>query len=164
MVEILTDSVDAFGLGTLASKTALVVQSDHGTALLKSFLMKKFIANLALKTPDAGDVIIVGLARGDATVTEIANALQATQFERDLQTQANRRMVLMESLRIFHGTDTANGGMRALHYEVSVGGGKGIPFEDGDGWQWFVYNPDDGSLAAGSEIMGIVVYFGVWLN
>lgn len=163
MVEIIVESVDAFGLATLVSKTAVVVQSDHSTGLLQSFLMKKVRVAMVLKTPDAGDAIILGMARGDATVTEIKTALETIQLERDLQQQANVRMVIHELTRAFPGLESANGGVRVLNYEVSIGGGKGIPFEDGDGWKWFCYNLDDGDLIAGSEVMGQNTIYGVWL-
>ncbi len=162
MVEIIPEHIDTFALSTLGSKTAITVESQHSSALNSSFLMKRVRGNLLLKAADQGDVIILGMAMGDASVTEIKTALEQTQLDRDPPTQANTRVVLHETLTALVGRTTAQVDREKI--DISLGGGKGIPFEKGEGWQWFAYNPDDGALQAGAEVMGQLTYYGVWLN
>ncbi len=161
MVEILPNRISATaGLPSLAAVTAVQIAGGHSTGLLQSFLMKRVTARWALKGGVDEEIILIGMARGDATVTEIKAALETTQVERNQKNQAAVRDVLFETLKIIrHEKD---GGMAEI--DVSIGGGKGIPFEDGDGWQWFAYNLDNDSLSAGAqEIMGQLCYYGVWL-
>ncbi len=160
MVEILKDTTRGVALGTILTATALSVESGHGTGLLHSFLMKKVMANVGIRAGTIGELIIVGLARGDASVGEIKAAMEAVQLERDIVTQASNRVVLYETLRILN----LDPSQQPMHYEVSLGGGKGIPFEDGDGWQWFVYNVGSATLTTGALISMDATYYGVWLN
>ncbi len=162
MVEIISDVDVATALGTLATQTAIVMDTSHATALLQSFLMKKVRAHVRSKgatTDDDG--ILVGMARGDATITEIKAALETVQLERDMQTQANRRVVLFETLMYLRGS--GDGVTQFAEREVSLGGGNGIPFEDGDGWQWFAYNYSDGNLTTGQSLHLHATIYGVWL-
>ncbi len=138
-----------------------MIESAKGTGLLQSFLAKKLRAHITWLTPDAEDTILVGVARGDATVTEIKAALETEQVERDMQDQANVRVVLHETVHLMHAD--VNSRIDPIDMEISLGGGKGIPFEDGDGWQWFAYNIDNADLVAGGEVVGYAVMYGVWL-
>ncbi len=162
IVEILSHT-NVFSIASLATKTAVVTNSQFGTGLLSSFLMKKVRLLAFLKAAVAEETVIIGMARGDATVTEIKTAIENIQLERDLQDQANIRVVLMETLGIF-ASSTSLTAKAVIEMEVSLGGGKGIPFELGDGWAWFAYNPDNGNLSAGSqEVIMQASYYGVWL-
>ncbi len=146
-------------VASLAANIAVDISTTYGTGLLQSFLMKKVIGTLSIKAAVAEERVLVGIARGDATITEIKAAMENSQLERDLQGQANVRVVLHETVRWLNDE-----GDQIVHLDVSLGGGKGIPFEDGDGWKVFAYNPDNGALSAGSqEILGVLTYFGVWL-
>ncbi len=162
MVEILPfqNALGGVSLGTLAQGIVMDIETAHGTGLLVSFLMKKVIAEIVLDTPDSGDIIRVGMARGDATITEIKTALELTQLERDQQDQANVRVVLFETMRLLAET---SGGTRPLRIEQSLGGGLGIPFEDGDGWKWFGYNAGANDFVSGAMLFICGHYYGVWL-
>ncbi len=164
IVEILTHNIaPSSTVASLAANTAVVFNNNFGTGLLRSFLMKRVKALFFLKGAVAGELFLVGIARGDATVTEIKTALEQVQLERDLQDQANTRVILHDSLELITGLAADSTGMAKI--EISLGGGKGIPFEEGDGWQWFIYNVDDGAASAGSQqIQGRATYYGVWLN
>ncbi len=149
------------GLATLQAGVAVVIENAHSTAMLESFLMKRVEATFVLQTPDVDDHIIIGMSRGDATVAEIKAAIELTQLERDLQDQANARVVLHETKRMLTGNDGVVGDK--VHLKVSLGGGKGIPFDDGDGWAWFAYNAGSNDQVAGAFIGGNGTYYGVWL-
>ncbi len=164
IVIILSEVNSATSIASLASLTAVSIASSHGTGLLADFLMKKIRFQYFLKGAVADETIIMGIARGDATVTEIKAALEQVQLERDLTDQANKRRVLFETLKVMTGVAANPGGHEVNEMEASVGGGKGIPFEKGDGWQIFAYNPDNGALSAGAqELGGQVTYYGIWL-
>ncbi len=150
-------------LSTLNLVTALQIHAAHATGLLRSFLMKKIQYNVHLKAVTSGEGhLIFGMARGDASVTEIKAALENAQLEDDRKTQAAKRDVLFETVRSFVMDGTGVNGM-LVETISGLGGGNGIPFEEGDGWQTFVYNPDDGALTTGAQILGVVSYWGVWL-
>ncbi len=159
MVEIIREQTQAGGqdLDTLAINTALVLLSGRSTGMLQSFLMKKVLADVHLSLPDVGDTIMVGMARGDATITEIKAAMEMTQRERDMTQQASVREVLWETVRML--TDE----VPYVRIVESIGGGKGIPFEDGDGWQWFAYNMGDNAQVGGASVVISATEYGVWL-
>ncbi len=161
-IQILTDRVTGSALGTLAGITALAVEQGHGTGLLQSFLMKKLrIAAAVDGLAQADGTILIGMARGDASVTEIKTALEDAQLERDNKTQAAKRDVLHETVMLLKPIGA--GTTRVAEATISLGGGKGIPFEDGDGWQWFVYNVDSSALTTGGLVYLQASYWGVWL-
>ncbi len=162
MVEILPmrNTDGGVALDTLAKTIAMSIESSQGSGLLQSFLMKKVAVDANLITPDSGDTIIIGMARGDATVTEIKAAVEQIQLERDLVDQANARQVLWETVRVL---SDEGGFPKTVRIVESLGGGKGIPFEDGDGWQWFAYNAGGNDQVAGAFVHLSGVYYGVWL-
>ncbi len=162
MVEIIVEAANGVALGALGSSTALIIDSTHATALLTSFLMKKVRAMVKVVGAAVGDeALVCGMARGDVTVGQILTALTGAQLERDNVGQAQRRVVAHETVTplVPNGDGTT---MTAI-IEASLGGGKGIPFEDGDGWQWFVYNAGSGALTTGSTAILLGTYWGVWL-
>ena len=161
MVEILVDTAASVAIGTLGGSTALQWEGEKSTALKQSFLMKKVRASIAIAGLSVNEPILFGMARGDATVAQIKTALTQNQLERDAKDQAAVRDVLHETVRVgMHGNGDGN---FVLNYEVSLGGGKGIPFEDGDGWQWFVFNLRTGAMTTGATISAGLAYYGVWL-
>ncbi len=165
-VVILRDQANRTPLDTLAANAALQVEGGHATGMLNGFLMKKVRALIALQVVDAEDLIIVGMARGGATVTEIKTAIEMQQLDRSRQDQANVRVVLFETLEQLYAGPVVAGGQQMLlaEVEVSLGGGKGIPFDEGEGWQWFVYNWGNGAQVAGAIISIDATYYGAWLG
>ncbi len=161
MVEILPFLQSTIAVGALAAGVALDIETAHGNGMLADFLMKKVKAECVLMTPDASDVLVIGMARGDATIAEIKVALEQTQLERDMSDQANARKVLHETLRVL--SEPSGGFTDPVQIEVSLGGGKGIPFEKGDGWKWFVYNLGANDQVAGAFLHIYGTYYGVWL-
>ena len=161
MVEILKDQITATALGTLAATTALQVINAKAQTGIRPFLMKKVITNAVLRDPDADDIITIGIARGESSLSEIEQAMSVNQLTRDDPDQALVRHVLHETLRMFP-VRTA-GEAAYLHYEVSVGGGGGIPFDEDEGWQVFVFNSANTAQVAGALIAANLTYYGVWL-
>ncbi len=163
MVEIIPFRWTPIDLGTLGAQIATTVSNPHATGLLASFLAKKLDMTVWLESPDQSDAILVGMARGDATVTEIKTAIENVQLERDGQDQANTRVVLHETMAVLAGAQPSSDGYK-VRMRVSLGGGRGIPFERGDGWQFFAYNAGQNDQVAGAFLGGFGTVYGVWLN
>ncbi len=164
-IQIISEQAVNVSLGTLASRTALLLLDDHASALNEPFLMKKvrITAHLTGLTAGQGLRISIGLARGGASVTQIKSALEDNLFERNKKGQAAKRDVLSESLtevtiENFDGTIcNFDSGM------ISLGGGKGIPFDEDIGWQWFIWNKSASGMTTGSVFALIATYWGIWL-
>ncbi len=159
-VEIIPEHIDAIGLGTLAAKTALVIESQHND-ITSPFMMTHVRGSIVLKAADQGDTVVVGMAQGNASLTEIKTALEATQKARSPSQQAATRKVLHQTLMTLICRTTAQ--PDKVFIDEKIGGKKGIPFDEAVGWQWFAYNPDDGAFASGAELLGQMTYNGVWL-
>ncbi len=150
-------------LGTLAAVTAVSILAQHGTGILNAYLMKKVHARIWAEETDSNDMFLVGMARGGASVTEIKSAIEISQLDRSKKNQASVRDVLMESLTLL-GPGNDGGGTLNKDLNVSLGGGNGIPFDEGEGWQWFVYNIGQNAFVAGSFVGIDATYFGAWLG
>ncbi len=163
-VQILTDRASGAALGGLTGGVAVAVEQTHGTGLLQSFLMKKIKGTASIEGLTAGEGahLVLGLARGDASIGEIKAALEDAQLERDKKTQAAKRDVLHETIVAMNISAILNTRTMLIEFEMSIGGGKGIPFEDGDGWQWFVYNGGS-TLTTGATFSSRMTYWGIWL-
>ncbi len=157
MVEIQPQN-HAVALATLAVNTALQIGQR---TLTQSFLAKHLRATYVLRDADAGDTIVFGMARGDQSVTNIKTALELAQLERDQVNQAQARQVLFETVRTITISTVAPG---AEHFiDIPLGGGKGIPFEDGDGYQFFAFNVGADAQVAGATALVFGDITGVWL-
>jgi len=164
-IQILSHQEVNVSIGTLASRTALVVLSDHATALKTPFLMKKtrmLIEYLGITAGEASRIII-GMARGTVSVTQIKAALEDNLFDRTKKDQAAKRDVMHETItpvtwESFDGTAALfDTGM------VSLGGGGGIPFDEDIGWQWFAWNMSGGAMTTGSTFHLLGTSWGIWL-
>lgn len=155
--------------GALAAQTALQVVNQYaGANLTRTFLMKKARVTYAIKALTNDENIVIGMARGTATVTQIKDALEEDidpESSDYLEKQGSVRMVIWESIRQVMQNAEGNGGPVCDSYEFQLGGGRGIPFQENEGWQWFVYNPTTGSaLTTGSSSRFQNVYYGAWLK
>lgn len=162
-VVILRDegSVD---LATLNTKIAVAFETSHATALLNAFLMKRVRAEIVLQDAVAQEgPILVGMARGKATIAEIKAAVEMLQLDRSRQQQADVRVVLFETVRAMFDSNSGSGRV-VWTIDESLGGGKGIPFDEGEGWQWFAYNADASNLTGNAFIKLQATYFGAWLG
>lgn len=161
MVEILTELLSQ-SLGTLNSLVALKVGAayDNDQLTSRSFLVKKFMINIGVKGITAGDEgLLFGCCSGELSVGAIKAALDAIILSKDPAETGIALRVYWETIRMI-----PNLALNApLSYSVSLGGGKGIPQQVDQGWQWFIYNVSGANLQTGSTIKGSVVTYGVWL-
>ncbi len=162
MVEILTELISQ-SLGTLNSLVALKVGASYDNDQLtsRSFLVKKVCVDIGIKGVTAGDEgMLFGMCSGELSVGAIKAAMDAIILSKDPAETGIALRIYWETIRMIPHLETGGGPM---HYHVSLGGGKGIPQQVDQGWQWFVYNISGGNLNTGSVVKGSVVTYGVWL-
>ncbi len=166
---IQNETISDLALGTLGGRTALTLGTAYN-GITATFLMKRFRIWVQLKGVTAGEgfPFLVGIARGDATATEIAAALNegntsGPQDTTQVLTQDESFVVIQKTVRALFtgGIDNTQGN---LAIDISMPGKNGVPFAEGSGWQTFIYNADDDALTTGSTIQGQSQFWGVWLR
>ncbi len=163
MVTILLDLMSQ-SLGTLADGVALKVGANYDNDQLtsRSFLMKKIMMNAQVIDLTAGDnPLLFGMCSGELSVGAIKAALEQIQTDNDPAEDGIALRIFWETLRYIPLNVTSNAD--PTHYEVSLGGGKGIPMQVDQGWQWFVFNQSGGAMNTGAVFKGFATYYGVWL-
>ncbi len=165
-LQTLTVRLNSDALGTLAANTSIKLNGFDG--FTRGFLCKKVMYAIAHTATATNDNVIIGLAQGTATVAEITTALSAMNISNP--NDASNRIILdqwkvvwFETIRMMH-PDATGAGNAVLNESFSVGGGRGIPWNEDDGIQVFAYNPSTSALTTGAVIDGIVVFQGVWFN
>ncbi len=160
MVEIIPIQIRT-SLATLAVNGALIIQSAHGSAMTRAFLGKHVRMDVWLESPDAEDAILVGMSQGEASTAQIKTAVEQVQIDTDLKQQGAVRDVLFETTRVLHAN--VNAEAMVVRIDVTLGGGKGIPFEVGGGFQWFAYNAGLDDQVSGAVVVGEGSLTGIWL-
>ncbi len=146
--------------GTLAGVTGISM-GGVSTAFEDDFLCKKIRAHLWGSNWTAGDGLIIGIARGTATVAEIKTALTTSPTSMvETNIEGATKLVFFETVRVITATD----GHNEYDIDVSLGGGRGIPLANGHGYQLFVYNPTGSALSSSVLISCIITLYGVWLG
>ncbi len=153
-------------LGALAADTAVQLNQAIGSGSTQSFLAKRIKYALGITDATDTDGIIIGIASGSATVAEIQAALTVTVSNPDdagsKAVSANKRNIWWETVRYLHAE--ASQGHIVLNEDISLGGGKGIPMKEADGFQLFAYNPSTAALTTGMTVQGLLMFSGVWLK
>ncbi len=155
--------VQESALGTLGAQTSADLEAAHDTEMLSSFLAKRARVDIMVAgLTDQEGPLYVMMTRGEATQAEIASAIQTGIVRRDDVQQGEIRRVLWETARML--APIGDGGTKAaVHIDVSLGGGKGIPFDEGQGWNWSVFN-SGAQLTTGAAVSLFGSLMGVWLN
>ncbi len=154
-------------MSTLANLTALLVSSAYNGTITKTFLMKRYHYMMRLIGLTASDdvMLLVGIARGTLTVAEIATAIvQQTVNPEDPITsddQSIRSRILWQSLRLLR--TVGDGTVMDLDEFIHIGARGGIPFNETEGWNTFVFNIG-GTMATGATLFDFSIAEGVWLN
>ncbi len=164
-----TLEVDALALATLAGRTAIVLRSF--SAITATFLMQRFrylLQLVGVTTADDGP-ILVGIAKGDASLTEIASAMieANTTGPGDTTqslTQDETWVVYQNTVRAFNLSGGDPTGRFVVDMWQRFGGKNGIPALEGTGFQLFAYNAGSGALTTGSSVNGLCHVQGVWLR
>lgn len=155
--------------GTLGANSAAQLEAIV-SGIGKPFLVKKLrIQAYVSQATGHNPVLCVG--REQATAAEIATALATQNVDPEgdatyVTTQAARQNVWWETVRISHvnsGTGYEDDHV-ILDLDISVGGGKGLPIQEGDGIAIYCYNPQTASFTTAVSLIGVASVMGVWLN
>ncbi len=159
----------ASALSTLTANEAIIINTELGTALGRSFLMKKLKLSGLLSTVDAADGnMCMGLARGDATVAEIAAAMNefnasGPEDTTESLTEDEVWTVIQKSVVwAKQGIQTSDTKHDLLIVD-EISFGRGIPAIEDQGVSIFVYNGGP-SLTTGALASVHAQLWGVWLN
>ncbi len=166
---IQNETISDVALGALGGRSAITLGSAFN-GILSTFLMKRYRIWIDLEgvTSGEGFPFLVGLARGDATVTEIAAAMNEGNTAgpgdtTQVLTQDNSFVVVQKTVRAMH-RDQADLTRSHLTIDMKMPGKNGVPFLEGAGWRSFIYNADDDVLTTGATVQGQAQYWGVWLR
>ncbi len=163
---IIQNSQISTALSTLASKSAIGLASGQ-TLITATFLAKKIKYFLVLEGITASEgPFAVCAAHGDASGAEAGSAIAEanTAGPDDLtqvRSQDNVWNIVQNSLKMMN-PQRAAGEDAWLEAEISLG--KGIPFVEGAGWEFFLINLDASALTTGAIIKGLIQVWGVWLR
>ncbi len=150
-------------LDAVASQAVQFVGSQYsGSNLKQPVKLIETSVRITMAQGVADEHIFVGMCRGDASAAEVIAAIETPITERDEQAQANVREVIWNSIRAIDWSDVADAS-KDFNWEFKHAGGKGLPFPDGQGWKWFVYNMDLNPLTTASQIYAMITHLGVWL-
>ncbi len=159
--------VNDLALGTLASRTVLSLTSIFQTTLKNTFLVKKirYYLHVGGLTNGQGDNLLICIARGDATASEVGSAFTEVNTvgpadTTQVRTSDNIWNIWQSTVRNMIARGTADNA--TLIEEISLG--KGMPALSEVGILPFVFNNDGTALDTGGVINGVVQYWGVWLR
>ncbi len=157
-----------FDPATLATIAAIQVNAGFGPSLETPFLVKKVKIRAFMNTVAFGDgPFYLGIAKGDASATEMAQALTENNVDGPEDTTGSltednvwtvwQNTVVMG--KPIQETDTKQG--HWWDFEVSLG--KGIPALEKQGVQLFLFNAGP-TMQTGSDISVHYQLWGVWLR
>ncbi len=163
--------VDSVALSTLAARTAIALNTTFN-AITATFLMKRvrYLLKIAGSTLGDDGPILVGVAKGDASIAEIGSAMieNNTAGPDDVTqslTEDTSFTVYQNSVVSMIGESTVEDGHPATKSRwISVGGRNGIPAREGSGWQLFAFNAGSSALTSGAVVNGLSHIQGVWLR
>ncbi len=163
-------TVDTVALGTLAARTAVIINTQF-SAPTNSFLLKRaryFLQLSGRSTADDGP-ILVGMAHGDATASEIAAAMVERNVNgpddiTSMLDQDTAWVVYQNSVKPFIIRGDQTYGQVEISDWFQPGGQKGIPLIEGSGMVLFAFNSGSGALTTGSNVNGLTMVQGVWLR
>ncbi len=154
-------------LSTLGGNTALTVANlDNFTV---PFLAKKIRGYFIIEGLTDGEFIEIVIGRGDSSLAEIADALQlinvdplsnpdAYQIE---QNEAIKHVWWETKKVLVSGPRT---GSDKVEFEMSLGGGKGIPISESNGISCYAFNTLSSALTTGGIVSVGMELVGVWLG
>lgn len=154
-------SKETVALVTLAADTAIKLTSNISIAEDFRMLRAEVWAHVDGLTAGEGDGLTIGIANGDLSVTEIAEALlvdgPVNRNDRVKQERAERFVKVFGSLNdlqhLFRGE---NGGHMLIVKPRWT-------FANPEGWDLFIFN-NGLALTTGATVRLIATYYGLWLS
>lgn len=161
-------TVNTVTLAGLSGRTAIDLNTVM-TSITQTFLMKRirYFLQMIGKTQTDDGPILIGLAKGNASNAEIAQALlEANSNGQDDVTQTLQQddvwsVYQNTVIAMVTRTDGTHG--QAPQGWIKFPG-RGIPAGEANGFRLFVFNAGENALTTGTSINGIVHIQGVWLN
>ncbi len=151
-------------LGTLGNVTAITIATPLVMAEDFRMIKTEFSALVTALTGGEGNGLMVGIANGELSVTEIAEAIAANgPLNRNDRGRDER---VMRFVKLLGAIDEVG---QTSHAFKNEGGGPMIEetirwtFSNPEGWQWFIWNHGT-ALTTGSSVRLRAKNYGVWLS
>ncbi len=148
-------------VGSLASETARIVNSQYNT-FPEGFLVTHVEIDVIAEGLTVNEELVFGMAYGAVSLTDIEETLQRTVKARLDQDQSVMRRIVGK-FGLWHLLTRADGGDSFSSHHIMKSFGKGIPFPEDQGFQFFIYNPRIAAMTTGGEVRLVGIIYGVWL-
>ncbi len=157
----------AIALSTLGGESAIVITTDIVWGEDFRLLKTEFMALVEGLTAGQGSGLVIGIADGELTSTEIEECLQADgpgdRNDNLLTERANRPVWLIGA--VIPGSPSAD----ELRFIGHNGGPlmewkKRWTFSNPEGLEFFVYNQSGVALTTGATVRLDATHYGVWLS
>ncbi len=157
---------DQITLGALNANAA--IKQANPLVLAEDFRMLKSEHFLTMESGTfvAGDgPIVVGVANGELSVTEIAECLNTdgplNRNDRANQESAERAVFPFCQLDFI---EKAVGGVEVLNQGLPVVFKKPWTYSNPEGWTLFAFNHGGSALTTGAILRNLSTYYGVWVS
>ncbi len=159
--EVATITIGALAAGAVVKHTGGVVLQTTSFRILKT----EYFAVMTTAFQGEFDQVLLGMANGALTTTEIAACITADgpddRNDPDKE-EAMRAVWLLAHLR--EQGDSANAINEALNNNMLMDVSLRWTFTPTEGWDWFVFNPLGGAITTGAVVSIVVKHFGVWVD
>ncbi len=157
-------------LGALANNTAILVASGNviGGNLQEDFrlLKSEILAHVDILTAGEGEGLIFGIANGELSVAEIAEAIQANgpldRNDRLPQERAERNVKLLGTYDMRDIT-AVSGKIKGDNGGPLIVSKHRWTYSNPEAWNFFVFN-DGIVLTTGAQIRLVATHYGVWVT
>ncbi len=157
---------DSADNGTLAAATATTGYGNQYTNLSEPFLMTHIDVGITMTGGTVNEQVLVGLVHGEASATDIKEAVERTVIPHQPTDQASIRNIIWK-FGVYQ-MQARSGGDAQAFIRVTKSFGKGLPFKgeeagEAGGFAFFVYNLETSALTTGMQLSVNGYAAGVWL-
>ncbi len=155
-------------LGALAAGTAILLTG--GVTIQEDFriLRSDIMALIAGLTAGEGIGLLFGIANGELSATEIAQALlvegPVDRNDAVSNERAGRNVKVLSALDLYGNPSATAGLLRGENGGPIIQSKHRWTYSDPEGWNFFVFNASAGTLTTGSVCDVNVKHFGVWVT
>ncbi len=157
-------------IGTLGNLTALLIGTKLANTVSFRMLKSQLTAVITSLTAGNGEGfgLMLGLAQGDLTVTQIKEAIEAqgpiNPSDVPAKEHSKRAVWLLGSMERLDPADTEGWMVDNVTNARRIEPKPRWTFTEGVGWNWFVWNSGASALTTGSTIDITATNFGVWVS
>ncbi len=160
--EVATITVGALAAGAVVKHSGGVVLETTSFRILKT----EYFAVMSTAFQGEFDQILLGIANGALTTTQIAEAIEVNgpddRNDRVEAEQAMRAVWLVNHLQ--EQGDSANAIQDQLNNGNVMHFSLKWTFTPTEGWDWFAFNPLGAAITTGPVIKIFAKHFGVWVD